>query len=259
MQEIRRDKIKELLRTSGFVNVQDLASRFQVSSETIRRDLEQLEKEGAVKRVHGGAMSTLRMVSETAFVLRQQSHTPEKRLIARAAAEMIADGDTVILSPGTSTLQIAPFLAPRKNLTVITNGLPLAMQLAEYPEINVYFLGGHLRGEDLATSGSLAFSNLALFNPAKLILGIGGITPENGLTDFRMEESALLRAFIDKAACTIAIGDHSKFGKVCAYSICPAGRLDVLITDSGTPAELCRAYQELGVSVRVVNVPAEEN
>ena len=104
MQQVRRESIKELLRSTGFVNVQELVTRFGVSSETVRRDLEAMEKDGLVRRIHGGAVSTQPLVSESAYTLRRQIHTPEKQAIARTAADLICDGDTVLIARGTKTL-----------------------------------------------------------------------------------------------------------------------------------------------------------
>lgn len=253
MQQMRRESIMELLRSTGFVNVQELVTRFGVSSETVRRDLESMEKAGLVRRVHGGAISTQPLVSESAYTLRRQIHTPEKQAIARTAADLICDGDTVLITPGTTTLEIATQLRQRSELTVITNSLPVAMELTGSPGISVFCLGGHLRGDDFSTSGITAMQNLEMFNANKLIIGIGGITPQRGLTDYRMDESALLRAFVEKADCVIGIADHSKFGITAVYNICPAQRLNHLITDSGTPEELYRPFCDLGIQVHVVS------
>ncbi|MBQ3532490.1 MAG: DeoR/GlpR transcriptional regulator [Oscillospiraceae bacterium] len=256
MLHTRRESIKDMLNSAGFVNVQELVSRFQVSSETIRRDLEYLEKEGVVKRIHGGAVSVRPHASESAYQTRQQQHPGEKQAIARAAAELISDGDTVIIAPGTTALEVAGCLRGHKDLTVITNSLPVAMELANCPGVNLFCLGGHVRGDDFSTAGITAVENLMIFNASKLIIGIGGITPERGLTDYRMDESALLRTFIEKAQCVIGIADHSKFGVVSIYNICPADKLDHLVTDSGTPEELCRPYRDMGVTVHIVDAGA---
>ena len=130
MQQIRREDIRKLLHSTGFVNVQELVSRFGVSSETIRRDLEAMEKDGLVRRIHGGAVSTQPLVSEFAYTMRRQIHTPEKQAIARVAADLVCDGDTLLIAPGTTTLEIASCLRQRTDLTVITNSLPAAMELA---------------------------------------------------------------------------------------------------------------------------------
>lgn len=252
MLHTRRESIKQMLSSAGFVNVQELVTRFQVSSETIRRDLEHLEKEGVVRRIHGGAVSARPHTSESAYQTRQQEHPSEKQAIARAAADLICDGDTVIIAPGTTAVEVAGCLRSRRDLTIITNSLPAAMELADCPTIDLFCLGGHVRGDDFSTAGITAVENLRIFNPTKLIIGIGGITPEKGLTDYRIDESALLRTFIEKVDCVIGIADHSKFGVVSVYNICPADKLSHLITDSGTPPELCQPYCDMGVQVHVV-------
>lgn len=253
MQQERHEVIKELLSRAGFVNVQELVAKFHVSSETIRRDLECMEKEGLLKRVHGGAVSDLPHTSESAYQTRRGDHTKEKKAIAAAAAAFIADGDTILIAPGTTTLEVSTYLRQRKNLTVITNSLPVASELAGCPSIQVHFLGGIVQGEDYATSGITASENLNHFNPDKLIIGIAGITPEHGLTDYRSEESALLHLFTEKAPCVIGIADHSKFGTVSTFSICLADRLTHLITDDGTPDALSSPYKKMGVQVHLVS------
>lgn len=252
MQQIRRENIKELLRSTGFVNVQEIAGQFGVTAETVRRDLEALERDGLVRRIHGGAVSTQPLIDESAYTLRQQYHTTEKQAIARTAADLIQDGDTVLIAPGTTTLMIARQLRARERLNVITNSLPVAMELADCPGVRVSCLGGHLCGEDYSTVGVTAMQNLELFNANKLIIGIGAISLQHGLTDYRMDESALLRFFVQKADCVIGIADHSKFGVTAMYNICPAERLTHLITDSGTPEELYTPFMQLGVQVHVV-------
>lgn len=247
----RRDSIKELLDQAGFVNVQDLVSRFQVSSETIRRDLEYLEKSGFLRRVHGGAVSIHHHIHEQAYQSRITQNLEEKQAIARTAASLVEDGDTVIITPGTTTLEVSHQFRSRKELTVITNSLPVAMDLADCPAITVYCLGGRTHDGDFATSGIMAMENLSIFNAAKLILGTGGITSLHGLTDYRMEEAELLRVYISMVDDIICVADHSKFGIVSLYNICPADKLRHLVTDSGTPEETCRPYRELGVQVHI--------
>ena len=253
MQGIRRDKIKDLLNSAGFVNVQELVTRFNVSSETIRRDLECLERDGVVRRIHGGAVSVLPHINESSYTARQQYHTAEKCAIARAAASLIQDGDTILIAPGTTTRLVSSFLREHTGITAVTNALPIAMELSNCPGVDVHCLGGHMRSDDYSTSGITALENLNIFNISKLIMGIGGITPK-GITDYRMDESALLRTFIDKADCVIGLADHAKFGIVSVYNICPVDQLNYLITDSGTPEEYLQPYREKGVTVHIANI-----
>lgn len=250
----RRESIKNMLERTGFVNVRELVSKFEVSSETIRRDLEAMEKNGILKRVHGGAVKIRQESSETVYQTRQACHILEKQAIAKVAAAMIHDGDTVIITPGTTALEVAKLLKNRSRLNVITNSLPISMELANCPGIGIVLLGGIVRGEDFSTTGVIAIENLSVFNANKLIIGIGGITPYHGITDYRMDESALLRTYINRVSCVIGIADHSKFGVVSVYNIRPANRLDHLITDSGTPEEIRQQYREMGIQVHIAEM-----
>ena len=251
MKDERRNVIIDMLNRSGFVNAQELSVKFNVTSETIRRDLENIEREGIARRVHGGAVSVRGSIKESAYQQRKEEHSAEKKAIAAFAAEMVSEGDTVLLSPGTTTLAVASFLRNKRDVTVITNSLPVAMELADSSNLNVFCLGGFLRADDYSVSGVIALDNLKVFNANKLITGVGGITLEHGLTDYRMDESALLRTFIDKAECVIGIADRSKFGKVLRYNICPAEKLTHLITDAETPKELYQPYEDIGVQVHL--------
>jgi len=257
MQQERHEIIRDILSRAGFVNVQELVAEFHVSSETIRRDLECMEKDGLLKRVHGGAVSAHPHISESAYQIRRNDHTQEKKAIAAAAAALVTDGDTLLIAPGTTTLEFSSFLRQRKNLTVITNSLPVASELANCPSIHVHFLGGSVQGEDYSTSGITAMENLDHFNPNKLIIGVAGITPEHGLTDYRSEESALLHLFTERVPCVIGIADHSKFGMVSTYNICSASRLTHLVTDPRTPDALSNPYKKMGVQVHVVSAESD--
>ena len=254
MQHERRENIKKMLDSEGVVNAQELAGRFGVSTETIRRDLEILEKDGLIRRVHGGAVSLRRHINESAYQSRIMEHTPEKRAIAAKVAELIDDGDTVLISPGTTTLEVATFLTSKKNLTVITNSLPIAIQLTENPDINVCCLGGRVRGEDYAATGILSLENLELYNADKLILGVGCVSPEKGVTDYRMEEALILRRFTEAAPCIIGVADSSKFGQEAGFRICPVEKLDCLVTDEGADAKTRKIYRKLGVELITVKV-----
>ena len=257
MQQARHAKIKELLAQTGFVNVQDLSDRLGVTTETIRRDLEQLEKDGSAKRVRGGAMSLLapaRSQSESAYDLRKEENAEEKQAIARAAADLINEGDTVILSSGTTVLEVAKNLKGKKDVTVITNSLPVALELSDAEGISLFCLGGFVRSDDYSVAGNMSTENLRVFNPNKLVTGIGGLTVENGLTDYRMDESSLLREFFDRTEIAIGVADHSKFSKVARYNICPASRLDYLVTTDATPQAELSGLKEIGIKVVVANL-----
>jgi len=251
MHQKRQELILELLDGTGFVNAQDLAAQFNVTMETIRRDLKQMEQDGALRRIHGGAVSIRSGILELAYQRRQKDHAEEKHAIASVAAGMVNEGDTIIIAPGTTTLEVARCLHGKKDVTVITNSLPIAMDLADCEGLSVFCLGGVIHAADYSVSGVMSQDNLKMFNASKLITGVGGLTVKSGLTDYRMDESVLLRTFIDSVDCVIGIADRSKFGKVLRYNICPASMLTHLITDSGTPKELYLPYVEAGIQVHI--------
>ncbi len=254
MLHIRRETIKEMIAHDGSVNVQNLVKRFDVSVETIRRDLEALEKEGFLKRVYGGAVLTRPTVTEPAYFWRKEHNQREKVSIGEIAAGLIEDGDTVFLSYGTTTLEVARHMKYKKNVTVITNSVFIVMELANCRDITTYCLGGRVREGDMSTSGALAEQNMRFFNVNKVIAGVGGITPELGLMDTQMDESGLLQAYISSVGCIIAVCDHSKLGNVATYNICPANKLTHLVTDSGSPRGDLDAYRAMGISVHVAQL-----
>ena len=258
MQHKRHEGIKNLLAVAGFVGVQDLADRFNVTTETIRRDLEQMEIEGVAKRVRGGAVSTSKrapsdtgIIYESAYIHRKEDFAAEKQAIASVAADMINDGDTVIITPGTTTQAVASLIHGKKDVTVITNSLPIAMELSDREGVSVFCLGGFARSENYSVVGDDVSDRISMFNANKLIMGIGGISAEAGLTDYRMDESSVIRAFINKAEYAIGVTDHSKIGKILRVNICPAARLDCLITDPGIEADQKQALERQGIEVKI--------
>lgn len=255
MSNRRKQQILSLLNSSGFLSAQDLAKHFNVSTETIRRDLVSMEEEGLLKKIRGGAVATTHTVSEIVYQNRKTLFPGEKREIARAAAELVKDGDTVIIMSGTTTLAMAEFLAEKKDLTVITNSILLAAELANYESINIHCLGGHVRNGNYSISGSLALQNAGIFNADKLITGVGGLTAEQGITDFILDEAMLLRCCMEAAAEVIALADHSKFDTSTMYNVCPAKRIQHLVTSSLVPSSTLEQYHKLGIQIHTAALP----
>lgn len=249
MKENRKQQILSLLTSKGYTNVTEMASRFNVTTETIRRDLNELEQENLVKRIHGGAIAAAKRSSELEYQNRGQYLMQEKKGIARKAVEMINDGETVIIMSGTTTQAMAEFLIRKKNLTVITNSVLLCAELAASQDIEVYILGGKVRNGNFSVSGPISMENLSVFNPDKTIIGIGGISLEKGLTDHRMDETLLTRSCLKSAGVTIGVADHSKFGTVTSYTIGPARMLQYLVTSDITPETTCDPYIREGIRV----------
>ena len=253
MKSNRQQQILNILTARGYTNVAELAARFNVTTETIRRDLNELEKENLVNRIHGGAIAAAKRAPEVEYQNRGQYLIQEKKDIARCAAELIDDGDTVIILSGTTTLAIAEFLLQKKNLTVITNSVLLCAELAAAKDIEIYIIGGKVRNGNYSISGPIAIENLNVFNPDKVIIGIGGISVEKGLTDHQMDETLLTRCCLKAAGTNIGLADHSKFGTITSYTIGPCRMLDYLITSEITPESACEPYVKEGIQVIRVN------
>jgi len=251
MTHDRRDAILELLETERMVKTQDLIDRFGVSNETIRRDLEALEKAGYLNRVYGGAVARVMNGMEPEYSNREVKNYKEKLLIAEKAVEFIEDGDTLIIDLGTTTLQFAKALRGNRRVTVVTNALPVAMELVNDPAIRVILLGGNLRSGELTTSGFLGEEGIGHFNVDKLILGIGGLTAEKGVTDYNIEEANLRRHFVKNCSKVIGLADHSKIGVTAMNNICKVNQLSMLITDAQSDKMTLAGLRAQGVKVIV--------
>jgi DeoR/GlpR family transcriptional regulator of sugar metabolism len=249
---VRRDRILDRLRTAGNVLVADLASDLATSEMTIRRDLRLLESEGLVRRVHGGALLVPSRAYEPTFREKSRQFVEEKRRIGAAAAAMVEPGDTIILSPGTTTMELARHLSIARNVTVITSAVNIAAELASYPEIDVIVTGGHMRGTTYALVGSLAEETMRGLHVNKLFLGGNGLTVEHGLTTPDLSVATTDRALLHSAERTIVTVDHSKIGRTSMCQTAAIEQIHVLVTDSGIGAEQRRVFERAGLEVVVV-------
>lgn len=251
MKEKRRDIIIQYISKNKIVRALDLAEQFQVSMETIRRDLEELEQEGLVKRVHGGAVLDRMHGVEPAYNIREIKNYEEKVLIGKCAAELVQDGDTIIIDLGTTTLEFARFLKEKKNLTVLTNALQIATELSYYTNIKVIVLGGNLRSGEIATSGYWAERMVQQFYVDKLFLGTGALSIERGIMDYNIDESNLRRYFVENANQIVALADYSKFGIKALSQVCELKHLDIIVTDEKTNKTYVRDLRKAGIKVIV--------
>jgi DeoR/GlpR family transcriptional regulator of sugar metabolism len=245
----RRQRMFEDIESSGIASVRDLAQRFEVSTITIMRDLQELEQEGLIRRVHGGAISVRGASYEPPFLARELQLSPEKQRIALQAVAMISDGDSLILDVGTTTLEIARALKGKRNLTVIVTSLRAALELASQPAIQVIVVGGKLRASELSLVGHLAEQTLRTFQVDKAFIGIGGITMEHGLTEFNFDEAGTKRVMLERARQRIVVADHTKFGKVMLNTVASLTVVDKIITDSKVDGEMVTRLRQMGVEV----------
>jgi DeoR family fructose operon transcriptional repressor len=229
--------------------VLELSQALQVSEATIRRDLRLLEQRGVVQRTHGGAIAPSNTGFEPTFLEKEDRAAEEKERIGRTAADLIQDGETVILDAGTTTAQIAKALRGRKGLTIITNAINIALELTHSPEIEVYLTGGTLKGSTLALVGPATEDILRGFYADKVFLGVNGVDLVRGLTTPSLSEARVKRVMLESARECILVADNSKFGEVAFAAIASLDMLDRVVSDSGLPEEFRDEFQRRKIEV----------
>lgn len=247
----RREQIKVLLEREGRVSVVDLSDRFDLSQATIRSDLDSLAAQGLLVRTHGGAIASDRTDLELSYEVRRRLYSSQKRRIGAAAAAMVEDGEAIALDASTTALALADQIKGRRELTVITNGLVIAMALLEAPGVTVLMPGGFLRRDSASLTGLEGSQFLKQFNFQKGFFGAKGLTLEDGLTDVNSDEVVVKRDWLAHARQVIAIVDSSKWGRVGFASFASIDQIDCVITDEGAPPEMVAAFQGAGVGVIV--------
>ncbi|WP_322802262.1 DeoR/GlpR family DNA-binding transcription regulator [Thermoflexus sp.] len=248
----RRQAILRILEEEGRVSVADLSRRFALSEVTIRKDLAWLEAQGLLIRTHGGALPADRNPAELAFEVRERLNREEKLRIGQAAASLVQDGDSIALDASTTAMYLARFLRDRRELTVVTNGIRVAMEFAGRSGITVLMPGGTLRWEAFSLVGAWGEDILRRIHIQKAFVGAKGLTLEEGLTDVNPEEVRLKSAIVEAAKEVIAIVDHTKWGRVAFATFCPLDRVRLVITDNQAPPDMVEAVRERGVEVWLV-------
>ena len=253
LQTKRQEAIVKLLRQEKSVKIKELAEQFGVSVITIRRDFDELVEKGLIKKVYGGAVLAENPVADRGkllFSARLARQHAEKVRIARAAAELVQEGDVIVLDIGTTCLEIARQLKHHRDVTVLTNSLPILNELID-TELTVYSLGGRLRNGEFALCGNLALNSLENFCISKAFVSAGGVTLEKGLTGHNRESMELCAAIIAHTDRAILVADSSKFGKNAFAVIGPLDRMDTVITDDGISEEYAEGIRERGIRLLI--------
>ena len=253
MAQERYDRILQMLEADGRVSIEALKTELGFSIETLRRDLKQLEGKNLLKRVYGGAVLAAPSTREPSYSTRTTRHLDAKMAIARKAASLIHDGDSIALDLGTTVLETAKLLVDKQNLTVLTNSLDIAQFLLTNTSHKIYLLGGLLRSGENATSGMSCEMMLDSFRVDKAIVGVAGIGLAEGVTDYVEGEVQVRKKMISIAKQIIGLADYSKFDQVAFCKVCDASRFDTLITDGKTPAETVRQFVSAGINIMVAD------
>lgn len=253
----RRELIEQLLSAEGRVSVIELATRFDVTTETIRRDLDSMESEGSLRRVHGGAVPADRASTrERSLTERAAHHGAAKIAIGRRALDALGDGFTgsVFLDAGTTTAAVAAQLESRLSATrieVVTHSLTLGSSLAAVPGASLTFVGGRVRGLTAAAVGADTVRAIAGMRPDVAFVGTNGVSAGFGLSTPDPDEAAVKRAIVDAARRVVVVADAEKLGAELLVSFAALSDIDVLVTDAAPGAELAAALDEAGVEVWV--------
>lgn len=243
----RRNLILEKLQDEKRVVVSELSEQFDVSEETIRRDLDKLDKEGLAIKSYGGAVLNENNNTDMPFVVRKKKNMKGKKIIADLIEGLIADGDHIIVDPSTTAVSIVKALRDKKRLTIITNSLEVLIELTDVSGWDIISTGGTLKENYLALVGPRTVESIAAFNADKVILSCKGIDMRKGITDANELFSQVKKTMLDNAVQKILAVDHTKFNEVAFSQICNVTDVDMIVTDIKPSDEWMEYFQEKGI------------
>jgi DeoR family glycerol-3-phosphate regulon repressor len=256
--EERQEMIVDLISRRERVSVEELAQKLEISRETIRRDLTRLDREGVLRKVHGGAMRlqngaarrAAAQVDEGPFHARVELNVEAKRAIARGAASLLSAGESLFIDTGSTTLYFAEAISSHKSLTIITNSGDIAAHTGRGEGAKVYLIGGEYRAGGHECLGAMAIQQINEMRAAHAFLAVGSIDA-SGFMDFDLQEAHVARAMVARAASVTLLADGSKFRTPAVFPVAGLDAVDRIVTDE-IPAELRAEIEKQGVEVIVV-------
>ncbi|ULL18007.1 DeoR/GlpR transcriptional regulator [Paenibacillus sp. H1-7] len=247
----RHQAIIQKLHKEKSVVVSDLIDMFGVSFETVRRDLEFLEKEGFLKRVHGGAIpADIDYKKEQPLTIRETKFMEEKRQLVELATRYVSEGQSIALDVSTTNTEFARALKRKfEKLTIITNSLPIANELVEMPHYTIILTGGVVRNEERGTVGEWAEAFVSQFHADLFFMSASGVSLEEGITDFGIGELQIKKLMHKNARRTIVLADSSKLDVVSLLKVCPIEQVERIVTDALADRDIAAKYREHGIEV----------
>ena len=255
----RKAHIIERISAEEEISVADLAETLGVSEMTIRRDLAELEREGLLKRVHGGAVSSFGRSYEPPYALRSVQSIAAKQAIARAAANMVAEGDSIALDVGSTVYEVARLLSRRRGLTIITPSVRVLGLFLKNKDVRTIVSGGVLRTGEESLIGDLACHAFRDLFVDKLFLGLGGVDAVNGLSEYNWDDALVKRAMIRSAKEVIVVANSSKFGGTAFARIAEIGDIHAVVTDRQPPEDLTRAFAAHKVRIVIASEASSDD
>ena len=245
----RQQQLTRLLEQTGRLSVSQICDHFGVSEATARRDLETLSEQGKLQRVHGGAIAVEQAPPELPILERETEQPDEKLRVGRAAAALITDNETVFLGSGTTVLEVARNIRNRRNLTVITNSLPVLNTLTGLDGITVVSLGGMLRNTELSFIGHITEQALSEVRADKVFMGARGVSLEHGLTNDYLQETMTDRAILRIGREVVIVADHTKINRVATAFLALVDKIHTLVTDKDADKEFVKAIKKQNINV----------
>ncbi|CAH2715143.1 Glucitol operon repressor [Neobacillus rhizosphaerae] len=249
LPEERKNEILKELNKMGKVKVIELVEQFNVSEETVRRDLMILEEKGLLKRVYGGAIKKVFEFKEPPFTQRTTVNQEAKVRVGKKAVELISNGDVIVIDVGTTMLEFAQCIKNKKDITILTNSLPVSSVLTELLNQNkftgqILLLGGQIDPKQQSISGGLTEQMLNQFNIDKAFISAGGVSFQSGVSNYHLHEALVSRKMVEVAKQVILLTDYSKFGVDTFCKVCPLEKVDVIVCEQPFPEEW-RNYSKL--------------
>ncbi|HEY3766452.1 MAG TPA: DeoR/GlpR family DNA-binding transcription regulator [Gaiellales bacterium] len=248
----RRHRILERVAEEQTIHIRELATDLAVSEMTIRRDITRLERDGFLRRTYGGATAHVTRSLELAFNARALQSASAKRLIAMAAAPLLANASTLFVGTGTTAEQLALYLPARADVTIVTNSLPVASLLGTRPG-RVVILGGGVRRDELCCVGAVACATVRRYHADVAVLGAAGLSARFGVMELDDETAEVHRLMTEHSDSVMAVVDGSKLGGTAAAAVVPAAAVTTLVTDATAPADEAQALRACGVHVVIAS------
>ena len=242
----RQSFILEELRMHEKVESSFLCNELNVSDDTIRRDLTDLERKGHLKKVHGGAISLTYIPN---FTKREVDDIKLKRIVAKKAVNLIKDNNTIIIDAGTTNLQFVNILPLNMHLTVFTNSIPVAAKLCEYENIDSIFLGGEILKRGYATFGNTVLNTIHNIHADICFLGVAGVDYQMGITEENKQETVIKQAYIQASEKVVTLLTSKKLGAVHSYKVCDVQNLHTMVTELSPVNEKLEMFAKKGVEV----------
>ena len=244
----RRNKIVELINEKGRVSVSELSELFNISVVAIRADLSELEKQGLLARVHGGAITSYKSYYDMSLMQRLNTNTNEKNAIAKKISESVKDSDTLIMNAGTTPIYVMRAIGDKK-VTIVTNSIALALEGAQNPNLKIILLGGDVDSNFQFTYGVTALKELEQYTADMFIMSVDGIDPNKGISTFYYQEAEICKAMMQRSNRTTVVADHSKIGRTAFVKISDLSHIDTIVTDYCADKSVVRKLGKKGIEM----------